>query len=735
VSDSVDWKGKLSEWLATNPKTMPDDLRKLREQFVRLFPKEKLGEMTLEQYALGQDDAPDNFCRWLEFRTKKLGSMSGGSVKKHGVWWNGKKNGWDWNKSFGTAKAEDALAQLKTGLVALVKAVEAKEFDRLDEIATRDLGPSRYSLRAKPLYMYFPDEFLPINNPTHIREFLTELGEEPNGDMLACNRQLLAKLRSLPEFEGFDTRQMMQFLYNCVLKKKAPVDEGDSDDDPTTGSEGTPPSEIARLVEAMQQTRNVLLYGPPGTGKTWVVNHFATTYLLRHNVSEEHVVRYWQAVREEDVAACHALRSEVRAADHEPDAPAFWWITANKKRWTWDELFTKSEEFFYGKIAANFRAARKGDLVFGYDASPSRQVVALARVKEELHAKDDGDGEIEGILIEPVTQLTNPVGWSTLEANPVLKLAEPIRNNAQGTLFRVSAEEAHELARLLKAAGNDFEMPSRPGQNFMEFVTFHQSFSYEDFVEGLKPLPPDDSGGQIRYGVVPGVFRRVCAKAEAAWRACPDNPLRYILVIDEINRANVAKVFGELITLVEDDKRLGEPNEVTVTLPYSGSRFGVPPNLYILGTMNTADRSIALLDLALRRRFTFLELTPNPALLPTVAGIDLGRVLTCLNERVEALLDRDHQIGHSYFLTLTEGDDTDDLRFVWYNRVVPLLQEYFHNDGARLRSVLGDQFVRRVDASAGTKAALGDQFDAENARYEVNQLTGDDFANALQNLA
>jgi 5-methylcytosine-specific restriction protein B len=199
---------------------------------------------------------------------------------------------------------------------------------------------------------------------------------------------------------------------------------------------------------------------------------------------------------------------------------------------------------------------------------------------------------------------------------------------------------------------------------------------------------------------VPGVLRRICARAEAAWRNHRAKAPKYLLIIDEINRANIAKVFGELITLIEDDKRLGEPNEVTVTLPYSGDRFGIPPNLYFLGTMNTADRSIALLDLALRRRFTFLELMPEPSLLPTIAGVDLSRLLTRLNERIAALLDRDHQIGHSYFMANADADfDADDLRFVWYHRVVPLLQEYFYNDGERLHAILGDDFVKRTKVS------------------------------------
>jgi 5-methylcytosine-specific restriction protein B len=269
-------------------------------------------------------------------------------------------------------------------------------------------------------------------------------------------------------------------------------------------------------------------------------------------------------------------------------------------------------------------------------------------------------------------------------------------------------------------------------EDFCDVVTFHQSFAYEEFVEGLKPLPPEDEETGVQYDVVPGVFRSICERAEAAWRAEGKNASKYLLVIDEINRANIAKVLGELITLIEDDKRLGMANELRVRLPYSGKLFGVPPNLYILGTMNTADRSIALLDIALRRRFTFVEVMPDPALLGNVEGVDLGALLTRLNARITALLDRDHQIGHSYFLGL---DTADDLHFAWYRRIVPLLQEYFYNDSERLRAVVGDEFMRTVTIDDSTSRALGDLYDAEQAKYEIRVMESGEFLGALRELA
>lgn len=225
-----------------------------------------------------------------------------------------------------------------------------------------------------------------------------------------------------------------------------------------------------------------------------------------------------------------------------------------------------------------------------------------------------------------------------------------------------------------------------------DFVTFHQSFTYEDFIEGIKP---NINGGEndLTYIIEDGIFKKICLKA----RKDPDQ--NYAIFIDEINRGNVSQIFGELITLIEEDKREGEENELNTLLPYSKTNFSVPTNLYIIGTMNTADRSVEALDTALRRRFSFIEMPPKPNLIKTAGkipdgilkGIDLTELLKTINKRIEKLLDKDHMIGHSYFLSIS---DLKSLKRVFQNKIIPLLQEYFFGDYGKIGLVIGSGFFQ-----------------------------------------
>ena len=204
------------------------------------------------------------------------------------------------------------------------------------------------------------------------------------------------------------------------------------------------------------------------------------------------------------------------------------------------------------------------------------------------------------------------------------------------------------------------------------FTTFHQNYGYEDFIQGLRPTTVD---GGIEFTQVDGILKKI------ANQAINDKDNNYVMIIDEINRGNISKIFGELITLIEEDKRWGEINELSVSLP-SGDLFAIPNNLYILGTMNSADKSISLIDAALRRRFKFIEVAPDSNL---ITDLDLKMVLENINKELYSKLkSTDLLVGHSYFINKT----VNDLENIMNDQIIPLLYEYFFDNKDKVKEVL-----------------------------------------------
>ena len=417
----------------------------------------------------------------------------------------------------------------------------------------------------------------------------------------------------------------------------------------------------------------------------------------------------------------------------------------------------------FGRGAASARLDVASYFMMGIDARrypPYRRKafqIAYRRLEHPQFSANDAGGEYEYALEfldrvleearrrsmdEPSSRLDaqSLVWWSRDDPGPAVRSPHALNtilygppgtgktwHTATRAVAVVENREADAVAQEDRAAVKRLFDEHR-GAGRIEMVTFHQNTTYQDFVEDIRPVLAERSGtdadsaqggdaGDVRYELSQGVFRRI------AERAASDPDGRYVLVIDEINRGNIAGIFGELITLIEDSKRIGRDDEARVTLPGSKTEFGVPANLHVVGTMNTADRSIALLDTALRRRFVFEEMMPDashPGISTNADGVDCSELLAAMNRRIRVLLDREHQIGHTYLLGV---DTLAALASTFRTRILPLLQEYFYDDWEKIHAVLNDNgFVQA--SNPPEELVRADLVDAGQAVYDL--LPADD---------
>ena len=790
---------------------------KEREEILALFPIESWQTMTLDQYALGQPEYPDNYCRWAEFLTPEIGSIRGGSSTKHLIY--KKKNDPGWYFSSNYSNKDEAWEDIRAGFIKSFELASEGKWDEIDEIQSIMGGKA---LRSKTLHIYFSEEILAVFSIYHIRHFLELLSvyskDMDAWEVIRLNRFLLQELKQIEEIKNWSTSELMRFLYfwadpketkrvfkiapgrdaeyweDCLKggyicvgwdevgdlrnfnNKKEFIEhfsdvfsEEHKNHKPTLTKKGKelwtlvelepgdlivanqgiskilgvgevlesgyewsesrenfkhtvkvkwdesfqkdiPPQKRWGLVtvapigvdlynrlisssglkksfpitpvidpifieyaEALERKGQLVLYGPPGTGKTYHARRFAEWWLNKKNIDEKENIRITRNV---------------------------WWVVANPKIHDWEALFKDGEvDFNYGRFQRNYPQLKPGDLVIGYQSNPTKQIKVLAEVTKGMESFDSNEPKI---TIKPFKLIENGLTYQELLDDPIMKNSEPLRNRCQGTLFKLSEDEAQHYKYLQSEKGTDLtEAFSSVNYAFNPFtlITFHPSYSYEDFVEGYRPM--ETSGDGLVLKMENGIFKQICQEALAHPKTT------YLLLIDEINRANLAKVFGELITLLEKDKR-----GVTLTLPQSKEVFQIPANVFMLGTMNTADRSIKLMDTALRRRFAFIEVMPDLEILRGAAinELPLDDFLEVLNHRIVKVEGREKQIGHAY---LMENDQpiTDSKEFGnrFRQDILPLLQEYCYDDYSALEDFLSSDLV-----------------DSENQTLEFELINDDD---------
>lgn len=722
----------------------------LWDEFLKSWPASRLQTMTLEEYS--QAGSKASFTYWIESRLDQMGSIWGGSSFKFGVF--SRKDTEDkksdaklsysgthgWYSSLG-ATVEEAFDKVR-GYVAQVAELAARgdvggieAFDQLGEAFKWKIA------------FHYQDRQMPV--------------------IVA-----IFKRAPLALFIGGTTSQNMAMLQKATLAKR-PADLGILEFGRQVWeawsqknlaiwklSHGNPPN----FTEAERQQyldghwavmhRDTNAPGPGAQqkgkqGKDFVEAPVGALFHLCHGNSPQLIGQFTSGA-----VPCTKgdgwLQRSYRVLKPAQRSDRY---TANSKMWS-----PQGNSTFW-QVGAHDLPEFESTLLKPYFGTDLAELAALAGEPIEEPSIGNGPAQTPAPTrppapitpSKPIATCVNRIYYGPPGTGKTYALTRLLKSNYEHPAKSISTEACADLIPLV-------DQP-KPGQQDAgavqrySFVTFHQSYGYEEFVEGLRPvLAGNADAGEVAYEIRPGVFKELCRKA----RQAPDQ--RFAMVIDEINRGNISRIFGELITLIEADKRDpldGHAPAAEVTLAYSGEKFSVPANVDIIGTMNTADRSLALLDMALRRRFEFVPLMPDTRaekdtadqdsaplaglVVTTDAGvIDVRLLLQRMNERIEALFDRDHSIGHAYLIGLKNVDDGpvrfEALTATFRNRILPLLEEYFFEDWRKIRLVLADnqksetaiQFIREsVDHEQDLSALFGtdhglDSY-ATKRRYSMQQ--------------
>lgn len=638
----------------------------LWNEFLKKWPLDRLATMSLDEYT--QAGSQDSFTYWIESRLDQMGSIWGGSSFKFGVFsradavekTSDRKLSYSdthgWYSSLGSS-AEEAFGKVRDSIVTVathaakgdLQAIE--RFTKLGEAYKWKIAFHYQNRRQASIVAIFKKAPLAL--------FVGLPGKSTMGKLQR------AAIEKMPE-----EAQILEFsreIWTAWSQKNLEIYKL---------SHGTSPFTQAERQEYLNRRLAVVHRDTANNqGSQYMSVPVGTLFYLCHGNSPRRIGQFTS-----DPVPCdkgegwfqrsYRLLKPAKRSDRYQD---------NAKKWS-----PKGNSTFW-QVGKNDLPDFERTLLEPYFGTTLAELAALAGTTLEA---DDGTPS------------------STLEAEAAMPEAQasgpPINRIYYGP---PGTGKTRELLNLLK---KEYEMIGENGvERRYRFVTFHQSYGYEEFVEGLRPRLIEvqdveegkDSAAAVGYEIRPGVFKELCRQA----RRQPHR--RFALVIDEINRGNISKIFGELITLLEPDKREGALHAISLVLPYSGENFSVPANIDVFGTMNSADRSLALLDTALRRRFDFVPMMPDTRDEPDAplhqlrvtigkTTLEIPRMLDAINRRIEALYDKDHTIGHAYFTGLFDVPDGearfDALRHLFRNRILPLLEEYFFDDWHKMRLILAD---------------------------------------------
>ncbi len=666
-------------------------LGKGKKEFVERFPFEKLINLPIQEYVVQKDNYidtyNDTFVYWLERRRNTGGAIGGGNSSKFYIYMDatGKYcTGYGSRKRY--IEGEELNYEYKELISKIVKAIEFAKEDSVSEI--RDLNvPIWNMVLLKILSLYVPDKFIDVFSSSVLVPLAEILGlgvDITPENIIEINYEATKKLLSMEEFKNWNMSKLSDFIYGTISQRARK---------PVYWALGHNYGGESILPMLLKENKIAIGYFDEDISDV-INNKGALKEHLKNNDCDNNTIKslsYFSDIKKDDVVI---LKSS---------------YTTGPNRKT--SIF---------KVSAIAKVLEDTALGYEYDenlhhtlpvewiSKDSREIEGINYLKTIAPIKNESilniilkgeepvipEQENEDLNEEPKNIILYGPPGTGKTYNVINKALEIIDPEGYSEI-----DETNNREEVL----NRYKTLVDKGQ--IAFCTFHQSYGYEEFVEGLK------SDGKGNFVTEDGILKRIAYNAafeglknqfkaeEESYKEKKAKVNQYInkekafkegkkfvLIIDEINRGNISKIFGELITLLEEDKRIGTTNQITATLPYSKEKFCLPNNLYIIGTMNTSDKSIAQIDIALRRRFIFEEMMPNYDILDEIEGIEIDKLLSTINERIEFLCDRDHLIGHGYF---TNVKTSVDIVNVVSNKVIPLLQEYFYGDNEKVAMVLG----------------------------------------------